>query len=205
VVPFAAPRATTPNAKVGAIALAAASFAILLLSHFAAPLAPLRLLSITLSAFAIWAFCDEMGIQKPLNRAGFIFFALAIAAKTQIILGVSNEVLGRYYLLYTAFILTAILLWSVAFLHRQRTLRILGSVGIAGTFATLVLLIGGHVVVGAGAILGIGTILAATNGSAPTDLSFVSFIERMFGLWGYMTAWLLWRGHIQPSAPATPH
>jgi hypothetical protein len=196
------PRGSSRNAKIGAIALAAASFAILLLSHFAAPLAPLRLLSIALAAFAVWAFCDEMGINKPLNRAGFVLFALAIVARTQTILGVPGDVVGRYYLLYAAFMLSAILLWSVAFLHRQRTLRILGSLGVVGTLLTLVLLIAGHVMVGAGAILGIGAIMAATNGSAPTDLSFISLIDRMFGLWGYATAWLLWRGHIQPSVAA---
>jgi hypothetical protein len=156
-----------------------------------------------LVAFAVWAFCDEMGIHKPLNRAGFVFFTLAILARTQTILGVSNEVLARYYLLYTTFMLSAILLWSVAFLHREQTLKVLGTVGIAGRVATPTLLIAGHLAVGAGAMLGVGAMLAATNGSALTDLSFVSLIERMFGLWGYVIAWLLWRGHIQQSPPVT--
>ena len=83
--------------------------------------------------------------------------------------------------------------------HREQTLKIVGSVGIAGTLGALVLLIVAHVVVGAGAILGVGAMLAATDGSAPTDLSFVTLIERMHGLWGYLAAWLLWRGYIQSS------
>jgi hypothetical protein len=45
----------------------------------------------------------------------------------------------------------------------------------------------------------VGAILSATEGLAPTDLSFVGLIERLFGLWSYLTAWLLWRGHIQSS------
>jgi hypothetical protein len=196
-------RATTLNAKISAIALAAASLAILLLSHFGAPLSPVRLLSLALVAFAIWAFCDEMGIHKPLNRAGFIFFTTAMLAKTQTILGVSNEVLARYYLLYATSLLSAILLWSVAFLHREQTLKILGTVGIAGSVATLALLVAGHLAVGVGAMLGVGALLEASSGTAPTDISFVSFIERMFGLWGYATAWLLWRGHIQQPSKAT--
>jgi hypothetical protein len=199
---FLSAKATTLNAKAGAIALAAASFAILLLSHVGAPLAPIRLLALALAAFAIWAFCDEMGIRKPLNRAGFVLFVLAILARTQTVLGVPSDVLARYYLLYSTFMLSAILLWSVAFLHREQTLRILGTLGIAGSLAALALVIAGHLVVGAGAVLGVGAMLAATNGSAPTDLSFVSFIDRMFGLWGYVTAWLLWRGHIQRSSEA---
>ena len=80
-------------------------------------------------------------------------------------------------------------------------IHILGTVGIAGTLA--ILLIAGHVALGAGAILGIGAILAATNRTVSTDLSFVSLMERMFGLWGYVTPWLLRRGHIQPSLQAT--
>jgi hypothetical protein len=39
--------------------------------------------------------------------------------------------------------------------------------------------------------------LAATEGGSPTDLSFVTLVERIFGLWGYAAAWLLWRGHIK--------
>ena len=90
-------RATSLNAKVGAVALAIAGFMTLLLSHFSEPLAPLRLLSLALAAFAAWSFCDEMGMHKPLNRAGFVFFAIALTAKVQLAVGVVPELAGRYY------------------------------------------------------------------------------------------------------------
>ena len=192
-------RATSLNAKVGAVALAGAAFAILLLSHFTEPLAPLRLLALAVAAFAAWSFCDEMGMRKPLNRAGFVFFCIAVATKVQILLGIPAEIVGRYDLLYASFLLVALCLWSVAFLHRQRTLKLVGALGVATSVATILALVIGHIVVGAGAIFGVGAILSATDGLAPRDLSFVSLIERMFGLWGYLTAWLLWRGHIQTS------
>lgn len=197
-----ASRATSLNAKVGAVALAVAAFSILALSHFPEPLAPLRLLSLALAAFAAWSFCDEMGIHRPLNRAGFVFFAIAAATKVQICLGVAAELAGRYHLLYAAFLLAALLFWSVAFLHRQRTLKVAGAVGVLASLAPLVALIVGHVTLGAGAVLGIGAMLSAAEGAAPADLGFVTLIERMFGLWGYLTAWLLWRGHIRRPAPA---
>src|SRR5689334_16171342 len=108
-------RAESLNAKVGAVTLGVAAFMTLLLSHFAAPLAPLRLFTLALAAFAAWAFCDEMGLGKPLNRAGFVFFAIAVATKVQIALGLDTQFAGRYYLLYAAFLLLAVLLWSVAF------------------------------------------------------------------------------------------
>ena len=201
--PILASRATSLNAKVGAITLAIAAFSILVLSHFSEPLAPLRLLSLALAAFAAWAFCDEMGIHKPLNRAGFVFFAIAVATRVQISLGVAAEVVGRYYLLSAAFLLAALLFWSVAFLHRQRTLKVVGAVGVLTSLTPIVALIIGHVTLGAGAVLGVGAMLSAAEGATPADLGFVTLIERMFGIWGYLTAWLLWRGHIRSSALPT--
>ena len=195
-----ASRATSLNAKVGAVTLAVAASLILLLSHFSAPLAPLRLLSLALAAFAAWSFCDEMGMHKPLNRAGFVFFAIAVAAKIQIAIGVATEFAGRYYLLYATFLLAAMLFWSVAFLHRQRTLKVIGAVGVLTSLASIIAVVVGHIALGAGAVLGVGALLSATEGAAPADLAFVTLIERMFGLWGYLTAWLLWCGHIRSSA-----
>ena len=122
----------------------------------------------------------------------------------QIALGVESAYAGRYYLLYAAFLLGALLFWSVAFLHRQRTLKVLGAVGVLSTLTPIVALIIGHVAVGTSAILGVGAMLSATEGVAPVDLGFVTLIERMFGLWAYVTAWLLWRGQVQsPVAPSS--
>lgn len=176
--------------------MASAALLTLALSHFSAPLAPLRLLVLAVAAFAAWSFCDEMGMRKPLNRAGFVFFAIALTAKVQLALGVAPELAGRYYLLYAAFLLTALLLWSVAFLHRQRTLRVVGAVGVVASLAPIVAIVVGHLALGAGAFLGVGALLSATEGVAPADLGFVTLIERIFGLWAYFAAWLLWRGHI---------
>ena len=197
-----ASRATSLNAKVGAIAMAAAAFLTLLLSHVSTPLAPLRLLVLAVAAFAAWSFCDEMGMRKPLNRAGFVCFAIALAAKVQLAVGVAPELAGRYYLLHAAFLLAALLFWSVAFLHRQRALKVVGAVGIVASLAPIIAVLIGHVVLGAGAFLGVGALLSATNGASPTDLGFVTLVERIFGLWAYFAAWLLWRGHIYSSAPA---
>ncbi len=71
-------RTISLNEKVGAIALVVAGLFSLVLTHFAAPLAPLRLLALALAAFAAWCLCDELGMRKPLNRGGFVFFAIAI-------------------------------------------------------------------------------------------------------------------------------
>jgi hypothetical protein len=175
----------------------------LLLTHASAPLAPLRLLTLAIAAFATWAFCDEMGMKKPLNRAAFVFFVIAVVAKMQIALGLAAEFAGRYYLLYAAFLLMSVLLWSVAFLHRQRTLKVVGAVGLVATALPIGAIVVGHLAVGIGAAIGVSTILAATEGGAPLDLGFVTLVERIFGLWAYVAAWLLWRGYVTASPVTT--
>lgn len=202
-LPFSS-RAQTLNAKVGAVTLAIGAFMTLALSHTSVSLAPLRIITLAIAAFAAWAFSDEMGIRKPLNRAGLICFAIAAVAKVQIALGVDQHLLGRYLLLYAAFLLLAVLFWSVAFLHRQRELKVVGAVGLLATATPIVAIVAGHVLVGVGATLGVSGLLAATQGAAPTDASFVTLVERIFGLWGYVAAWLLWRGHIASGTHAAP-
>lgn len=193
-------RAESLNAKVGAISLGAVAFMTLLLSHTTLPLAPLRLLTLAASAFAAWTFCEEMGLRKPLNRAGFVFFAIAAATKVQIALGLTAQFVGRYYLLYAVFLLVAVLLWSVAFLHRQRALKTVGALGLVASLAPIMALVVGHLAIGFSAALGVSAMLSAAEGGGPADLSFVTLVERIFGLWAYGAAWLLWRGHIK--APA---
>jgi hypothetical protein len=191
------PQTRTVNARVGAVALAISAFLTLLLSHFSAALSPLRLLALALSAFAAWCFCDEMGMRKPLNRAGFVLFAIAVGVRVEIILGVGAREAGRYHLLFAAFLLLALLFWSVAFLHRQRSVKVVGAVGVVATVLPIIILVAGHLAVGAGAALGVRSLLAAADGAPLGDRSFVTLVERLFGLWGYVAAWLLWRGHIR--------
>lgn len=168
----------------------------LVLSHLSVTLAPIRLLTLAGAAFAAWAFCDEMGFKKPLNRAGFVFFAIATITKVQILLGLDAQFVGRYYLLYAAFLLLAILFWSVAFLHRSQAPKVVGAAGALAAFAPIAAIIVGHLFVGIGAAVGVGALLSATESGAPADLGFVTIVERIFGLWGYGAAWLLWRGYI---------
>jgi hypothetical protein len=191
-----ASRAQTLNARVGAVTLAIGALMTLMLSHTSVALAPLRIITLAIAAFAAWSFSDEMGIRKPLNRAGFIFFSIAALTKVQVALGTEPHLVGRYLLLYAAFLLLAVLFWSVALLHRQRELKVIGTVGLLASAAPILAIVVGHVAVGLGATLGVSSLLAATQGAAPGDTSFVTMVERIFGLWSYVAAWLLWRGHI---------
>ena len=88
----------------------------------------------------------------------------------------------------------------MAFLHRQRSVKVAGAVGVVATVTPIVALVAGHLAMGVGAAVGIKALLAAGDGATLTDRSFVTLVERLFGLWGYVAAWLLWRGHIGGSA-----
>lgn len=198
-----ASHAQTLNAKVGAVALSIGALMTLALTHTALPLAPLRLIALATAGFAVWSFSDEMGVRRPLNRAGLVFFSIAAFTKVQLALGVDDHFAGRYLLLYAAFLMLAVLFWSVAFLHRQRKVKLAGAVGIVTTAAPIVAIVSGHIIVGVGAALGVDGLLLATDGATPTDTHFIATIERVFGLWSYVAAWLLWRGHIIGTPGAT--
>ena len=187
--------------KVAAISLFVGAFLTLLLTHTSTPLSPIRLIVLVLVAFAVWAFSDEMGIKKPLNRGAFVLFSLAVMAKAQIIVGIPLEYVARYYLLYAAFLLLAVLLWSIAFLHRDKTLKVIGSIGLLASFLPILAIVVGHVVVGFGATLGAGALLSAMEGGNTADLSFVITVERIFGVWAYVAALLIWFGKLKN----TPH
>ena len=94
------------------------------------------------------------------------------------------------------------LFWSLAFLHRQRTLKVVGAVSLVASAAPLATIVVGHIAVGLGAALGVGSLLAAAGGAAPGDLGFVTLVERLFGLWSYGAAWLMWRCPVQAPAPS---
>ncbi len=190
-------RADTLNAKVGAVAFLVAASLTLSLTHFSATLAPLRLMTLAVAAFAAWSFCDEMGLRKPLNRAGFVFFGIAAITKVQLTVGLSELFVARYSLLYATFLLLAVVFWSVALLHRQRTLKIVGAIGLMASLAPITAIVLGHVAVGLAAFLGVDALLGGTEAGGAAGQGFVTLVERIFGIWACVVACLLWRGYIQ--------
>jgi hypothetical protein len=188
------------NARVSSVALVSGTVGLLGLAMQSYPLAPLRLFSMALLAFGAWAFCDEMGMRKPLIRAGFVAFIFATFARASAVVCLHSDSLGRLYLLYAFGLMVAMLLWSVAYLHRQRELKVAGALGALVSVTPIVALVVGHIVLGAGAALGIGSLLAATEGAELRDFSAINVVDAVFGLWAIVTAWFLWRGHIRASA-----
>jgi hypothetical protein len=185
------------NARVSAVALVVGAIAQIALSSLGHPFTPLRILTIGICTLGVWAFCDEMGMRKPLIRAGFVAFVLAEFSRASALMDPQSPVIGRHYVLYAFAVMIALLLWSVAFLHRQRELKVAGAIGAAATIAPILAMIVGHIALGAGAVFGIGSLMAAADGAQLNDYSFIKALDVLFAIWALVSAWFLWRGHIK--------
>jgi hypothetical protein len=138
-----------------------------------------------------------MGMRKPLIRAGFVTFILAEFSRTSALMDPQSPAIGRHYVLYAFAVMIALLLWSVAFLHRQRELKVAGAIGAAATIAPILAMIVGHIALGAGAVFGIGSLMAAAEGAQMNDYSFIKALDVLFAVWASVSSWFLWRGHIK--------
>lgn len=190
----------TLNARIGALALATGPLAGLLLRFPPADLIALKLLALGMTTFGAWAFADEMGVYKPLNRAGLVSFAFAAIARMMALLAPAGPEQARLLILYAFALLLAVLFWSVAFLHRSGNVKVIGALGTIGTVTPLITLIIGHLFLGVGAALGVTTLYDLSTTSRPADAGILTVIEFLLFVWGLLAAMLLWRGDISSSA-----
>lgn len=185
------------NARVSAIGLIAGSAATVALG-FAPELVPLRFVALGIFVFGAWGFADEMRMHKPLNRAGLVAIAFATVAKTLLLLD-SSAFAASSSLLYAFALLLALLLWSIAFMHRDGPLKIAGAIGASVTFIPILALIAGHIFVGVGAYWGIGALYDGLNGVMVADPQIVTIIEVVCAAWSLVAGALLWTDHIKTS------
>jgi hypothetical protein len=190
------------HARQSAVALLVSALALVLLPLAHHPLTPLRLLSLGICSFGIWAFCDEMGLHKPLNRAGMVAFAMAAVSRLISLVDTQTGALARFHLLYAFGLMIAMLLWSAAYLHRQRELKWVGAVGALASLLPIVLLLAGHLALGAGAYFGFGALMAAAEGGTMQDNSALQLIDAVFAVWLLITSGLLWTGQIRDLPPS---
>jgi len=193
-------RNTTLNARVSAWTLVIGTFFQALLSTSSLPLTPMHLLALAIITTGAWAFVDEMGAHKPLVRAGFVVFCGAAFARAIALIDVSSASLGRFYLLYAYASMLAMFMWSVAYLHRQRTLKVAGSVGVLASLAPIAALIAGHIFVGAGALFGIDALMPASEGANLTNYAAINAVDYLLCGWAVVTAWFLLSGRIHDGA-----
>jgi len=144
-----------------------------------------------------------MGLRKPLNRAGFVSFLFAMGALLITILEPAQAT-GKYFLIYAFGMLFSILIWSAAFLHRQKSLKFAGAVGAFASTLPVLILIGGHISLGFGAVFGLGLVFDLPVGTSLLGTTQLNIIEAVFVVWSLVAAFFLWQGHIGKSVASTP-
>lgn len=189
---------TSLNARVSAVGLIGGSAATLALG-FAPELVPLRFVALGLFVLGAWGFADEMGVHKPLNRAGLVALAFAAVAKTLSLLD-GSTLAASGSLLYAFALLLALLCWSTAFMHRKGSIKIAGAIGASVTFIPILILIAGHIFVGVGAYWGIGALYDGLNGTMVADPQIITIIEVVCATWSLVAAAILWTDQIKPSS-----
>ncbi|MCP3968780.1 MAG: hypothetical protein GY717_00365 [Rhodobacteraceae bacterium] len=185
------------NARVSAAGLIAGSAATLAVG-FAPELVPLSFVALGLWVFGAWGFADEMGVRKPLNRAGLVALVFAAVARILVLLDVGNSVVSGS-LLYAFALLLALLFWSMAFLHRDGRLKIAGAVGASATIIPILALIAGHVFVGVGAYWGIGSLYGGLSSPMTDTPRIITIIEVVLVVWSLIAGTALWTGKIENS------
>ena len=184
---------TRLNARVGAVALAIGGPLNLVLHAQGDRLGPLAYAAWLIFSLGLTCFCDEMGAGRPLNRAGLVAFAAAFCADTLALVGPGPAA----RLLYAFSLLLALVLWSVAMMHRTRMVRAVGSVGAALGGLALALLLAAHVLIGAVTIVGFSQLFAALDDPAKSAAGALVAIDAAACVWALAVAVLLWRRQLR--------
>lgn len=193
------PRASY-NGRIAGVAIGVSAVALTGLALQAQIWGPLTILFFGTMAFGVWAFCDEMGTEKPLVRAGMVAFMLAIfgrvLALVMVATGPAPEPAPGANILYAIAIAMSILLWSIAFLHRSNIPKVAGLVGVvAGSLPVLVFVLG-HVLLGTAVVAGSASLWAV--GASPQDFGVreVEIMDYLLSAWGLAASWLLLTGRV---------
>lgn len=191
------PSTLTLNARVGAAAMAIGAPLNLLLHMRGQALAPLSYAAWLGLSFGLLCFCDEMGAGKPLNRAGLVLFAAAFLGDTAATFAVDPAVIARARLLCAFTTLGALVLWSVALMHRAHFAKAIGAIGTAVGGGGLILLVAAHLLLGASTIFGFSELFAALDQSGRTAVNTLAVIDGLLCAWGFMAASLLGSGRLR--------
>jgi len=184
------------NARVSAVCILLGAVLLHVFNQTYTELVPIRIVTLLVLVMGAWAFCDEMGLRKPLNRAGLIVFIVSVMSLGVTILEPSNKNIGQYYLLYAFTLLFAILIWSMAFMHRKQKIKTIGKIGALAAAVPIVALIMGHLSVAIGAFVGVDSLLSMSGGHEILSSVPVKAIEATFIVWSCAAAFVLWSGKL---------
>lgn len=185
------------NARIGSLALVIGAPLNLILHTQGPKLGPLSYAAWLGLSLGVLCFCDEMGAGKPLNRAGLVLFAAAFCADTMSMVSVEPDVVARATLLYAFTTLGALVLWSVALMHRVPAAKAIGAIGSAVGVGALLLLVAAHLLLGAATILGFSQLFVALEESGRSTLPALAVIDSLLCVWCVSAAILLWTDRLR--------
>jgi len=186
----------TFNGKIAAIAIAVSAIGLAALALSGAQLGPATVFILSLLTFGVWAFADEMGLEKPLVRAGMVTFMMAVVGRVLSVIDSDAAMVANAHILYALGASISVLLWSAAFLHRGNIPKATGAVGAIAGLVPVSIFIWGHVAVGAAVVAGSTSVW--TIGANPEEFGLreVNIIDYIVAAWGLVTSWLLLTGRI---------
>jgi hypothetical protein len=197
---MASPVSNPLNARVSAVALvvgASSQMAAGLSGQLAAPWAFAGWLVFVIGAVGL---CHELGASRPLNRAGLVCLAAAFCARAMLIFSSDPAVDVRSVLLFAFGMMAAILLWSVALMHRSDWPRLVGAIGTLLSGSALLLLLTAHILVGGVALFGFSDLFRALHHSDTGTGRATASLSLIMALWSLVTAFLLWTRGVSLSA-----
>ena len=74
-------RQSSFNGKIAGVTIGLSSIGLALIARQALPWGPMTIFLFGAMSVGVWAFCDEMGTEKPLIRAGLVAFVMAILGR----------------------------------------------------------------------------------------------------------------------------
>jgi len=185
-------QSTRRNARTGAIALTLFAPLHCLAGLAGATLAPPGFACWLGISFGILCLCEELGAAKPLNRGGLVLFGAAFCARLLMTIAVEPALQVRAELVFAFAAMGALLLWSVALMHRPFAARAIGMLGAGFAGLALGLILLAHLIVGSAAMWGFGALFAALADPTHDTRTAMLTLNAILALWGVLTSGLLW-------------
>lgn len=185
------PKPVSRNAFLAALALTLGSLVQIMASVVATLAVPWAYVGWLVFCFGAVGLCEELGPNRPLNRAGLVLLASSLCARTLLLVVPEGASAIRAELAYAFASIGMTLLWSIALMHRPRQPKIAGLTGSIFSGGTLALLLIAHVGAGGISYLGFSEIFAAlAHPEAHTPRAMISVSVVIAG-WSAVVAGLL--------------
>jgi len=179
------------NARVGAVGLVVGAMLQVIASVLTALATPWAYAGWLVFCFGALCLCEELGVARPLNRGGLVLLGASLCARTILLVLPIGETAVRAELAYAFTGIGAVLLWSVALMHREHQIKGAGLLGSALSGGTLMLLLAGHLAAGGASFFGFSELFAAINRPEAAGSRAMISIAAVIGAWSLIVAGLL--------------